>query len=306
MGYKIYSRLNEIPTGDAPETVTEGAVALEGGAFRGVYTNGVMDALMQEGLCFRTTYGVSAGAMNAINYVAGQIGRSARVNLRFRHDSRYVGKDALKGNRGLVGFDFVFGDLPGIEPLNRERLMSPETELFSVATCLETGKAEALGKGSCPEDVFKAIQASASMPYLALPVEIGGKHYLDGGCECKVPYRFPVERGIEKIVVVRTRPRTYRKKLKPSGRPDAAKLVFRHYPDFIESLGRSNEDYNRQCDELELLEAQGRIFVIAPSQPVTVSRFEGSMGKLGELYRLGYSDAKERIPALREYLQNRG
>ena len=41
---------------------------------------------------------------------------------------------------------------------------------------------------------------------------------------------------------------------------------------------------------------------MAPSRPVTVGRFEGSMGKLGELYRLGYNDAKERIPALKEYL----
>ena len=302
MGYKIYSRLDEIPSGNAPETVTEGCIALEGGAFRGVYTNGVMDALMEEGICFRTTYGVSAGAMNAINYVSGQIGRSARVNLRFRHDSRYVGKDALKGNRGIVGFDFVFGDLPGIEPLNRERLMDPATELFAVAACLETGKAEALGKGSSPEDVFKAVQASASMPYIAMPVEIGGKHYLDGGCACKIPYRFPLERGFEKIVVVRTRPRTYRKKLKTSRHFDTAKLVYRRYPEFIVSLARSGEDYNRQCDELELLEARGRIFVMAPSRPVTVGRFEGSMGKLGELYRLGYNDAKERIPALKEYL----
>lgn len=302
MSDKIYSRLEELPRGDAPETVTEGCLVLEGGAFRGVYTNGVIDALMQEGLCFRTTYGVSAGALNGITYTAGQIGRSARINLRYRHDSRYVGKEAFKGNRGIIGFDFVFGDMPEIEPLNTERLMSPETELFAVAACLETGKAVALGKENGLEQLFKAVQASASMPYVSKPVEIGGKHYLDGGCASKIPYRFPLARRMKNIVVVRTRPRDYRKKVSRSRRLDAAKLVFRHYPRFVRSIMRTNAYYNRQCSELEQLEAEGRIFVIAPSEPVTVSRLEGDMEKLGALYHLGYNDTMKSIPALREYL----
>ena len=305
MSVKVYSRISELPTGDAPDTVTEGCLVMEGGAFRGVYTNGVIDALMQEGLCFRTSYGVSAGALNGINYTAGQIGRSARANLRYRRDSRYVGRAAVRHNGGIIGFDYMFGDLPGVEPLNTERLMSPETEFFAVATCLETGEAVAFGKGGSVEDVFRAVQASASMPYASRPVEIEGRHYLDGGCACKVPYQFALDRGFEKIVVIRTRPRTYRKKLRRDSRVSPNKVAFRAYPDFVRALERSNDDYNRQCDELELLEAQGRIFVIAPSRPVTVSRLESDMEKLGRLYRLGYRDTRERIPALREYLERK-
>ena len=305
MSVKVYSRISELPVGDAPDKFTEGCLVLEGGAFRGVYTNGVLDVLMQEGLCFRTTYGVSAGALNGITYNSGQIGRSGRVNLRYRRDSRYVGKGAIKSNGGIIGFDFVFGDLPGIEPLNTERLMSPETEFFPVATCLETGEPVAFEKGNDVNALFKAVQASASLPYASRPVEIDGRHYLDGGCSCKIPYKFALERGFEKIVVVRTRPRTYRKMLKADRRVSADDLVFRSYPEFLRSLKTSNDDYNRQCDELELLEAQGRIFVIAPSRQVTVSRLEGDVEKLGKLYRLGYHDTKKCIPALREYLERK-
>ena len=305
MSENVYSKLNELPVGDAPESITEGCLVLEGGAFRGVYTNGVIDALMQAGICFRTTYGVSAGALNGITYVSGQIGRSARVNLRYRHDKRYVGWDALKGNKGIIGFDFVFGELPEIGPLNRERLMRPETELFAVASCLETGKAVAFGKENGLEGLLKAVQASASMPYVSKPVEIDGRHYLDGGCASKIPYRFPLARRIDKIVVVRTRPRDYRKKVSRSKRLDAAKLVFRNYPKFVRSINRTNAYYNRQCDELEQLEAEGRIFVIAPSEPVSVSRLEGDMEKLGALYHLGYNDTVNSIPALKEYLDRK-
>ena len=53
-------------------------------------------ALMQFEINMQCTVGTSAGALNGFNYVAGQIGRSARINLGYRHDSRYVGLEAFK------------------------------------------------------------------------------------------------------------------------------------------------------------------------------------------------------------------
>ena len=37
---KVYSKVAEIPTGNAPDVITEGCLVLEGGAFRGLYTQG--------------------------------------------------------------------------------------------------------------------------------------------------------------------------------------------------------------------------------------------------------------------------
>ena len=55
-------------------------------------------------------------------------------------------------------------------------------------------------------------------------------------------------------------------------------------------------------DDLYKLHNEGKIFVIAPSKSVEVTRFEGDMEKLGELYWLGYHDAEEQLEALQEYL----
>ena len=88
---KVFSGIGNLPNGDASDIITEGCIVLEGGAFRGVYGEGVLDALMEADINFRCTIGVSAGALNGANYVSGQIGRSARINLRYRYDSRYVG-----------------------------------------------------------------------------------------------------------------------------------------------------------------------------------------------------------------------
>ena len=98
---QVYSGIGKLPTGRASDNITEGCIVLEGGAFRGVYTSGVLDALMEEDINMRCTVGVSAGALNGVNYVSGQIGRSGRINLRYRHDSRYVGAKAIKKNKGI-------------------------------------------------------------------------------------------------------------------------------------------------------------------------------------------------------------
>lgn len=50
MSGKIYSHIDKIPSGSASRKVTEGCLVLEGGAFRGLYSQGFMDAMMKAGI----------------------------------------------------------------------------------------------------------------------------------------------------------------------------------------------------------------------------------------------------------------
>ena len=298
----VYPGLSSIPTGQAKNWLVPGCLVLEGGAFRGTYTAGVLDALMQADVNLQTTIGVSAGALIGLNYVSGQIGRAGRMNLLFRHDDRYVGLTAVRNNKGVIGFDFMFrNDLEGVEPFDMERLLRPERRFLAVASNLRTGKEAYFEAGQC-EDIFLACQASASMPYVSMPVQIGEDPYLDGGCCCKIPYQWALDQGFEKIVVVRTRDRAFRKEITPLKSRAAASTIYRHYPEFANAVEHSDEAYNAQCDALEQLEAEGRIFTIAPSRPVEISRLEGDMEKLGALYDLGYMDARNHLDDLMEYL----
>ena len=47
---QVYSGIENLPKGTAPDTIIEGCAVLEGGAFRGVYGEGVLDAMMEQGL----------------------------------------------------------------------------------------------------------------------------------------------------------------------------------------------------------------------------------------------------------------
>ena len=131
---KVFSGLSRLPKGLASDQLTEGCIVLEGGAFRGLYTSGVLDALMEAGINLSCTVGVSAGALNGMNYVSGQIGRSGRLNLTYRHDSRYVGLKAIRKNRGVIGFDFILKNVNKEDPLNEERFFRPDSRFVVVAT----------------------------------------------------------------------------------------------------------------------------------------------------------------------------
>ncbi len=296
---KVYSKLDSIPRGNVSDRLINGCMVLEGGAWRGLYSQGALDALMQEDINLSTTIGVSAGAMSAINYVSGQIGRGPRFNLTYRHDSNYCGFGAMKRDHGVTGFHYLFEQMEEMEPMNHERFDDPNRRFVVTATDCLTGRQVYFEKGSC--DIQTAVRASATVPYVSLPVMIEGRPYLDGGIACKIPVDWAVDQGFDKIVIIRTRDVSYRKAAKKPVELNRVEYG-RKYPAIMRQLMEETPAYNLLLDRIETLEKQGKVFVIAPSVPVGIHRFEGNMEKLGALYEQGYEDARSRMIALKKYL----
>ncbi|MBR2562426.1 MAG: patatin family protein [Eubacterium sp.] len=264
-----------------------------------MYTQGVLDALMEEGIHFQTVTGISAGAMSALGYLSGQIGLSARINLGHRHDRQYCGAGAMLRDHGVTGFSYFFETFLPAYGFDKKRFQDPRRDFITAATNIRTGKAEYFHKGTC--DIFRVVRASATVPYLSKPVRIDNEEYLDGGCAVKIPLDYALDHGFEKIVVVRTRDRNYRAEEKKISLP--ARMIYHSCPALLHSLADSAKRYNNMLDKIDSLEQEGRLFVIAPSEPVTISRFEGALEKLGELYWQGLLGAHQRIGELRRYLQ---
>ena len=298
---KDYSGFDDLPQGNASDHITEGLLVLEGGAWRGMYTQGALDALMEEDINLSATVGVSAGALSGMSYVSGQIGRSVRLNLSHRHDSEYTGRKAVMKEHGVTGFNYLFFEMGKEIPLDAERFFNPKRRFIVTVTNIETGKTEFMEKGKCP-DIFRAIQASATVPSVSEAVEIDGKRYLDGGIEQKIPLDWALAQPEKKKILIRTRDRAYRKPLKAKKR--AAKLEYgKKYPNLMMDLYEESAHYNILLNRIDQLEELGEIFVLAPSRPVSISRFEGDVEELGALYWLGYNDAKQAAPAMKEFLK---
>ena len=301
---RSYSRFNEIPKGIAKGGLTKGIIVLEGGSLRGLYTAGVLDVLMENGINMQAVIGVSAGALNGAGYLARQIGRSARFNLSNRFDSRYLGLRAFMQSKSLFGLNYMFSDKVNVEPLNWKALNSPKRRFVCVATDIDTGRPAFLEKGRV-SSIVNAIRASCGLPIVSVPVYLDGHHYLDGGCSLNIPYEWAIKKGYEKIIVVRTRARGFHVDIKDeeSLMTKVEKRQYRNKKAFLKVLLNRDKRYNRECEVLEELERREKLFCIAPSIPPTVKRTESDLEKLGDLYMLGRKDALDSLSELKNYLE---
>lgn len=299
---KMWSGADSISSGSAPSAIVQGCMVLEGGSFRGCYTSGVLDVLMENGINMQTTIGTSAGALNGYNYVAGEIGRSGRINLCYRHDSRYLSPKTTAQNKGVIGFNFILDSIEDELPFNKERFEDPARRFLVTVTDCTNGQVRYCEKGVTP-DFLKAVQASASMPFVSEMVQVDGVPCLDGGCAVKIPYQWAIDNGFEKIIVIRTRPYGERRESEGKRFREIAELVYKSHPELVEDLCSQGEAYNKACDELEQLEKEGRIFMICPSASIHTGTLEGDMEKLGALYHMGRLDAQLLLPRIKKYLE---
>lgn len=282
--------------------MTQGALVLEGGSLRCMFTAGVLDVFMENGIDLSYVIGVSAGTMSGMNYVSGQIGRTRKVNMDYVHDKRYISLRGLFKNREIFNFDFLFGELSKeLVPFDFDGFFSSEKRFTAVATRCKTGKPEYFEKGKCP-DIISAVQASSSMPILSRMIDVCGKKYLDGGLSMPIAYQKAIDEGYEKVVVVLTRDAEYRKKEPGKWVNHVYDRYFAPLPKLRESIREIPSRYNHMKEEMARLEQEGRIFVIQPEKPVTVSRVERDKRKLEALYIEGRETAQKRLAQLRAYL----
>ena len=256
---------------------------LEGGAMRGLFTSGVLDVFMENDLYFPQVTGVSAGALNGVNYVARQPGRSRAVNLDYVNDPRYMGASHLIKDFSYFNFDFLLGEVSEtLNPLDFNTLYSSPQKLWAVATDCRTGGPVYFEKNQPGLDFMDAVRASASLPLMGRMVKVGREVCLDGGVSNPVPLPAELPFASGKAVLVLTRQAGFRK----SGQHRLT----------------GPERYNQRMDEIDRLEEAGEIFVIRPDGPVTVSRAERSVEKLDALYRRGRAAAEAALPAMKEFL----
>lgn len=279
------------------------ALVLEGGALRGMYTSGVLDTFLKNNMEFECVAGVSAGALNAMSYISKQPGRSAKINLEYCDDPRYIGRKAFIKNKGIIGYDYLFGDISENKvPFDYKAFENTNQRFVIVTTNCEKAETEYLERGNC-NDLFKAAQASSSMPLASAMLEINNSFYLDGAVTTSIPVKWALEQGYEKVVVVLTRDKTYRKPMTSNKMKKLYKLAYHKYPKLIEKLNTMPERYNKLQDEIIDLEKEGKIFIIRPEKEVTVSRLEKDKEKLENLYKEGIAEAEKNLDALKEYLE---
>lgn len=268
-------------------------LVLEGGGLRGVFTCGVLDCFMDHGIRFPFAVGVSAGACNGLSYMSGQRGRAKSSNIDLMDKHHYIGFKYLLTQRNIMDFKLLFEDFPErIIPYDYDAYFSNPARFVMVTTNCLTGKAEYFEEKSSSKRVMDIVRASSSLPFVSPITYVDGVPMLDGGIADSIPVRYALSQGYERLVVILTRNKGYRKQ---NSEMRAVKVFYRKYPNLQKALSQRNAVYNQTMDLIERLEDEGRITVIRPIRPVEVGRMEKDTAKLTMLYQEGYDIARSLI-----------
>ena len=274
-------------------------LVLEGGAMRGMYTAGVLDTFLNYDIKVDGIIGTSAGVLFGVNYPSKQKGRVIRYNKKYCNDKRYMGLHSLITSGNIINKEFSFYEVPfKLDVFDDETFSKSGIDFYATVSNIETGEAEYIKVNKILEQM-EVLRATAAMPFVSEIVEIDGKKYLDGGVTDAIPLDKCKELGYEKIIVVLTRVKEYRKK---KSSDFLAKLMYKKYPKLIDAMNRKYEIYNETVERIIDSENKKEIFVIRPSRFIKVGRIEKDPEKLQEMYDLGVQDTKNCIEELKKYL----
>ena len=276
-------------------------LVLEGGGMRGIYTAGVLDVFMENGITFDGVIGVSAGAIHGCSFVSGQKGRSIRYYMKYCRNWQFMSFRSLLLTGNIAGEKFCYHTLPEkLDPYDYEAFKKSPTKFYVGCSNVETGKAEYLPITDMKEQIDR-MRASASLPLVSKIVKTAGLKLLDGGCTDSIPLRAFAKMGYKKCVVVLTRPAGYRKKPGNFWLPEAA---YHKYPAFVRALRSRYYFYNKTVEWIDRLEQEGKIFVIRPSVALPIGRTEHSVEKLQETYDIGRKDAANQMHAMENWFKS--
>ncbi len=274
-------------------------LVLEGGGFRGIYTAGVLDVFLEQGISFDGVIGVSAGTAHGCSYLSNQKGRSIEYYAKYCNDPRFMSLKSFVKTGNIVGVQFAYHDLPEkLVPYDYDAFKAQSSEFFVTVSNLESGRAEYIKIKDMLADI-DYLRASSSLPYFSKIVALDGKKYLDGGCCDGIPIKAFRDMGYKKNVIVLTRHDGYIKKQEHGL---FAKLMYRKYPNFVDSLLRLHERYNQTLEYIRELEKNGEVFVIRPSEELKIGRMEHDASKVISTYKIGVRDAEKVVEELKKWL----
>lgn len=274
-------------------------VVIEGGGLRGSFAVGALEELDRV-LPARPThvFATSSGAPNAAYYATGQIADGVRIWERHTHGSQLIDLRNLVRSDPVMKVDDLVAVFRGEIPLEAARLAGGPSVHISL-TNVESGENQVLR--ATPDNVFALLTAAMAIPFAygkVVPVERG--LYIDGGFGAPVAIREALALGLERIIVVLTKPRGHRRK--PSRFTDwLACSSYGAYPHARTAIRAKWHNYNATMDLIDQLEQSGKLVVVRPTAELPASRLSRSEARILASIELGRAAVRARASELQTY-----
>lgn len=265
-------------------------IVFEGGAFRTIFSCGVMDALVENDIMPDYMIGVSAGAAYGVSMASRQPGRNLDVLIKYRNDKRYlsVGNMLDKENKAIYGLEFSYETIPNeLNLFDYDAFKTYKGDFYCVVTNLLTGEAEYM-KYTGEDRTNTVLKATCALPMLFPPIIINDTPYMDGGLTDSIPFMRALEDGCDRVLVVLTREAGYTKTTSTSTKA-IARYYEKEYPKLSEVMLSRAERYNECLKQLKEYEDSGKVMVIRPAVSKGFSRLEKDKNKILSMYNDGYN-----------------
>jgi len=277
-------------------------LVLEGGGMRGLFSEGILDVMLENGCQVDGMIGVSSGALFGCNFKSHQIGRGLRYNIRFKNDPRYMGWGSFLRTGNIVNAEFAYHTMPmELDVFDMAAFEADPTAFYLVCTDIQTGQPVYRQIDHVEDSTLEWFRATSSMPIVSVPVDIEGVKYLDGGLVDCIPLQHFQSIGYERNIVILTQPKGYQKK--PNKMIPLFRLFHLKYPKIAECMQRRHEMYNAQLQYIEEQAQQGNILTIYPDHPLDIGRIELNEPKLRAIYQHGREKGTAQLDEIKEFLR---
>lgn len=275
-------------------------LVLEGGTFRGIFSAGVMDAFLKEGIILPYIVGVSAGISNGYSYISEQFDRNTIILERYRNDNRYLSFKNFARCKSYFGLDFVFGEIPqNLVPFDYEKFRMYKGKAYVGVTNAVTGKAEFFDAMN-DDDNFNYLRATCAIPGYFPAIKINDNYYYDGGLATPICIKKAIKDGCSKNIIVLTQPKGFVKKC-GKGNIFMSQAIKHKYPKLEMLLLARHKIYNSQVQFCEELERHGKAIILRPSN--ALDSFQKDTVKIREAWQEGYDLAISRIDEIKAFIE---
>lgn len=185
------------------------ALAVEGGAMRGVVSAGMVWALEDLGYvdAFDAVYGSSAGAISSAYFLAGQAGLGTTIYFEDINNRLFIDPSRALIGRPIVDLGYLINDVAMFRKrLDVDRVLRSPTPLSVLATDVDTRQTVVFRNFAGATQLLGALRAGATMPVVAgAPFVHDARRLLDASLSEPIPLSSAEAGGHSHIVVLMTR-----------------------------------------------------------------------------------------------------
>ena len=277
--------VSELLRAGGPSSGQKLGLVLEGGAMRGVTVAGAVLALEHLGMgkMFSGLYGVSAGALTAAYFAAGQATWGTSIFYDDLSNKKFFSWRRLRQGRAPMNLDYLFQEvITKHKPLDAQAALSADLHIFT--SDVQSGQLVKWSDFNNAEQLLGALRAAVTMPIFAGgPYYYQGQELFDGGLHCSVPWKEALEDGCTHLLVLLSRPLdSPRQPISRLEKLLAGNYWAKKYPELVPAYLRRVESYNEDLRTLHNYEADdGPVLIVAPPAGTrAIPSFERQRGAL--------------------------